>query len=67
MSSLFFNFADQTPFFPELVFAVYGIELITRHFNVVAVAMINWIVLIDHAAPISPITNNNSLEFALHI
>jgi hypothetical protein len=67
MSSLYFNFADQTPFFPELVFAVYGIELITRHFNVVTVAMINRIVPTDFSAPTTPITNNNFLPFALHI
>ena len=67
MSSLFFKFANQAPFNPELVFAVDMIELIARHFNVVAVAVVNWIVLVDHGTPVAPITTNNSFEFVLHV
>jgi hypothetical protein len=67
MSSLFFKFANQAPLYPKFVFAIDMIEYVTWHFNVVAVAVINWIVLVDHGTPIVPITTYNSFEFVLHV
>lgn len=67
MSSLFFKFANQAPFNPKFVFAVDMIKLIARHFDVVAVAVVNWIVLIDFSTPVAPITTNDSFEFVLHV
>ena len=66
MSSLFFKFANQAPLYPKFVFAVHMIKLIARHFDVIAVAVINWIVFVDFSAPIVPITAYNFLEFVLH-
>ena len=65
MQDLFY-FSDQAPFFPKLIFAIHMIEHIARHFNVVAVAVINRIVLSDFSAPFSPITQNYLFELLFH-